>query len=137
MKNTIRVSLTYSYQGETFQPSAVIDLDRLSDVEGPVDWHGRVALANGMNTYSYAYEVMRAAEPFFSEPTGLAANHLEDGRFDFEGFRRAARQSPHTGPLRHIARDILGIDDLNDEPKIRDALVQAYLLGKNQSTQGT
>ncbi len=131
MKNSIRVSLTYSYRGETFTPSAVIDLDKLGDNEGPVDWHARVALANGIDTYSYVYEVMRESELHFSDATGLAANHLSDQGFDFKGFTHAYRQAGHIGPLQHIARDILQIDDLNQEPAIRDALVQAYLLGKN------
>ena len=131
MKNSIRVSLTYSYRGDTFSPSAIIDLDSLRESDGSVDWHARVALANGIDTYSYVYEVMRESELHFSEPTGLAEGYLEGGRFDFEGYLRAVRQSGHTGPLQQIARDILGIEDLNSEPRIRDALVQAYLLGKN------
>lgn len=131
MKNSIRVSLTYSYRGETFTPSAIIDLDNLGDSDGAVDWHARIALANGIDTYSYVYEVMRESKLSFSDATGLAANHLTDQDFDFDGFIHAYRQAGHIGPLQNIARDILQIDDLNQEPAIRDALVQAYLLGKN------
>ena len=131
MKNSIRVSLTYSYRGETFTPSVVIDLDSLQQGDGMVDWHARIALANGIDTYSYVYEVARASELHFSEPTGLAEAYLQDGDFDFEGYLHAARQSVHAGPLQNIARDLLGIEDLNSEPAIRDALVQAYLLGRN------
>lgn len=132
MQNSIRLSLTYSFKGETFTPSSVIDLDRLSQDEHP-NWHAWLAIAVGIDTYSYTYEVMREAELQFSEPTGLAVPYLDGDQFDLAGFLQARREAHHTGPLQQIARDILEIDDLNSEPRIRKALVQAYLLGKSDS----
>ena len=135
MENRIRIGLTYSFKGETFTPSAVIDLDELDDHPQEPDWHALLAKATGMDTYSYAYEVMQQAEPQFSEATGLATAHLHDGRFDFAGFRRVRRQADVPDQLREIARTMLQVDDLDAQPALAEALLQAYRIGRRSTTQ--
>jgi hypothetical protein len=113
MHDSIRISLTYSFRGETFNPTAVIDLDDLGDHAQEPDWHALLAKPAGMDTLSYAYEVMQQAEPQFSEATGLAIGHLHDGRFDLEGFRRVRRQTDVPEQLRETARTTLQVGDLD------------------------
>ena len=137
MTNSIRVGLTYSFRGETFSPSTVIQLDKLAAYGEAPNWYAKLAAATGLDTYSYAYEVMRESELMFSEPSGLAVPYLDGARFDFDGFMRAYRDAAHIPSLQAIARNILGIEDLNSEPKIREALVQAYRLGKHSESQGS
>ena len=130
MQNTIRVGLEFSFRGETYSPSAVIDLDPIDGSAGAPNWHAILAAANGIDTYSYAYEVMEASALAFSEPTGLAVKYFADGHFDFDGFIRARGNDQTLRELQDIAKTALGIDNLDEEPAIKQALLQAYDLGK-------
>lgn len=129
MNNSIRVSLEYSFKGETHTPSAVIDLDSIADSEGAPDWHALLATCNKIDTYSYTYEVMRATEPQFSDATGLASASLAHGRFDFDGFLRMRERARTLEQLQQIAKATLSIESLDAEPKVRAALLQAFELG--------
>ena len=130
MDNSVRVSLEFSYQGETFSPSAVIDLDSVDISEGKPDWHAMLAARNSIDTYSYAHEVMQASDLVFSDAKGLAAQYTNDGRFDFDGFIQSRGQEYIIRQLRSIAKETLGIEALNNEPAIEQALLQAFELGR-------
>ena len=130
MSNSIRVSLVFSFKGETLSPSAVLDLDALASLETAPDFHSLLARQAGIDTYSYAFEVMQQAELHFSEASGLAVAYLHDDRFDFTGFAAAYRQSGPSYHLQEIASRVLAIDNLDDHPEIREALLQAYQLGQ-------
>ena len=130
MKNSIRVSLEFSFRGETYSPSAVIDLDSIDGSEGAPNWHAILATFNNIDTYSYAYEVMEASELNFSDSTGTATRYVADGHFDFDGFIKARSQAQIVAPLQDIAKQTLGIDNLENEPRIKQALLQAFELGK-------
>jgi hypothetical protein len=129
VNNSIRVSAVYSFRGETFSPTVVIDLDALVDQGEAADFHALLARQTGIDTYSYVFEVLQQATLQFSEAHGLAAAYLHDGRFDFTGFAAALRQQRIMPQLQAIAADVLALDDLNEHPSIREALLQAYLLG--------
>ena len=128
--NRIRIGLEYSFRGETYSPSATIDLDILGDRDEMPDWHTMLAAAAGIDTYSYAYEVMRQSPIRFSQATGLAAEYLHDDEFDFAGFVRSRRQADIPEQLRGIASDVLQVNDLDAQPALAEALLQAYRLGR-------
>lgn len=130
MHNSIRVSLEFSFKGETYSPSAVIELDSIDGSAGPPDWHAVLASMNNIDTYSYAYEVMQTSELHFSDASGLAVYHLHDGQFDFVGFIQARGGQQAAAQLESIARDFLGIADLDAEPRVQAALRAAFELGK-------
>lgn len=130
MENSIRVSLEFSFRGETHAPAAVIDLDTIDSDAGTPDWHAILARFNQIDTYSYAFEVMQAAELRFSDATGAASAYLADGSFDFDGFIQARGERQTISLLQDIAREVLAIDNLDDEPAIRLALLKAFELGK-------
>jgi hypothetical protein len=135
MSNCIRISLEFSFKGETFAPSAVIDLDGLGDHPQEPDWHALLAKAAGIDTHSYAYEVMQQAELQFSGATGFAAGHLHKDGFDYPGFVSSRRRSVIPERLREIAREVLGVDDLDEQPALAEALLQAYRFGGHSPTQ--
>ena len=130
MKNAIRVSLEFSFKGETYSPSAVVDLDQLDPGQGPPDWHALVAKRCQIDTYSYMYEIMQASEPRFSDAEGLAEPYLQNSRFDFDGYRQSRQQAEIVEQLADIAKRLLDVDSLKDHPALEEALVQAYLLGR-------
>lgn len=129
MNNSIRVSAVYSFKGETFSPSVVIDLDALVEQAELPDFHAVLARQTGLDPYSYAFEVMQEAQLHFSEASGLAAAYLHDDHFDFTGFAAAVRHQRIMPQLQDIAARVLEIHDLDEHPALREALLQAYLLG--------
>jgi hypothetical protein len=132
VKNTIRVSAPFSFKGETFKPTTILDLGQLIKKDGLIpDLHHMLAAHNDVDTYSYAFEVMQQSELYFDNATGLAGEYLQDGCFDFQAYITKSEEIELHSQLQQIAKDTLNIDDLTEEPEIKDALIHAYQLGLN------
>lgn len=131
MKSSIEISAQFDFRGETFTPVITLDLDRLMQ-NGAVmpDYYQLLANENGIGLYSYEYEVLEASELHFSDAQGLAADFVESGNFDLEGFRRRWLEQRELETLAAIAQRHLGVDELAQQPSLRDALLEAYRLGK-------
>jgi len=131
MKNSIRVSLEFSFKGEKHSPSMVLDLNEYIQSQNGCDSLYQV-LANNSNIdlYSYEYEVMLAEDLVFSDATGRAEAFLKDGIFDFAAFRQAMLDEHLTAILSKIASDYLSIDDLSSQPDLKAALLEAYKSGQ-------
>ncbi|GAB6042814.1 hypothetical protein [Endothiovibrio diazotrophicus] len=129
--NTIRVRVEFSYRGEHYAPAAVIDLDGAMGGAGGIgDLHPMLARLNGIDTYSYLYEVMESHELLFDRPTGLAVASFHDGVFDLRDFERRWRDARRLSLLGPVARRHLGVDDLGEQPALREALLEAFRLGE-------
>ncbi|MDH5183662.1 MAG: hypothetical protein OEX12_07195 [Gammaproteobacteria bacterium] len=131
MSNRIDASIEFSYKGESYSPTATIDLDVMMIKSGQLpNLHRTLALQHKIDTYSYLYEVMESHEIQYSNATGLAQQCLQDGRFDLPAFEQLWQENREVTALEDIARDQLGIEDLDAEPKFKQALIEAYRLGK-------
>ena len=128
MKNSIDAHIEFSFKGEDYAPFATIDLDTGFDV--PTSLHAILAQKNGIDTYSYLYEVMQQEEIRFDNAQGLAADFLTDGQFDLEAFVARRLELKTFDLLQLIASRVLGIDDLGQHPELKNALSQAYELGR-------
>ena len=132
MKNTIQVSVAFSFKGESFEPTTILDLGLLIKKDSSVpDLHHMLAVQNDIDTYSYAYEVMQQSELYFDNATGFAGEYLQDGCFDFQAYITKSEEIELHSQLQQIAKDTLDIDDLTEEPEIKNALIHAYQLGLN------
>lgn len=130
MKSSIRVEVEFSFKGENYVLSASVNLDEMLSKYGIVpSFHGILAKNNDIDTYSYPYEVMEEADLEFSDATGLASRFLKDGRFDLEGFSRKWKESRMLDLLRPIAKRVLDAD-LDSDPKLREAMLEAYNSGR-------
>ena len=130
VSNTIRARVEFSYKGETHVPSAIIDLDDLMrKSETGEHLHRALAHLNGIDTYSYLYEVMEGYDVEFDQPTGLALEAVRDGQFDMTEFVRIWRESQYLDQLSAIAAEHLGVDDLGGRPELRRALSEAFQAG--------
>lgn len=131
MKNTIDVHVEFDFKGESYSPSATIDLDSFleSNCSFP-SYHAILADENDIDTYSYLYEAMQQAEIQFEHAQGLAAEFLQDGMFDEVAFTAKWHTNRVIQLLQPIAKRELGIDDLERHAGLRNALIQAYDLGK-------
>lgn len=131
MKNSVVASVEFYFKGERFAPSLEIDLDKLMLREGNIDsLHHTIAVANGISAYSYEYEMMMAEDLHFSAPTGLATEFFSDGQFDAAGFAAKWQEERVLEKVRPIAEQCVGVTDLDAKPKLKAALIAAYLAGK-------
>lgn len=131
MKNSIDAHIEFSFKGETYSLLETIDLDNFPELgASQPSLHAILARKHGIDTYSYLYEVMEEEEIRFDNPQGLAADFLTDGEFDLEAFFVGRQRLKTFSQLQAIAARELGIDDLVQHPEIKNALSQAYELGR-------
>ena len=131
MKNRVRVSATFSFLGETFHPELVLDLDRfLTEGKGLADIYPMLAAANGIGGYSYEYEVLEATPLHFDRPEGLVGDYLDSGSLDLAGLRKALQQHKRLELLAELAREKMGVDDLDTIPGLAETLLAAYAAGR-------
>jgi len=131
MKNRIDAQIAFSFKGENYALTSNIDLDQLMEHDQSFpSLHAILARDNKIDTYSYLYEVMLETEIRFADAQGIAAVFLSNGEFDQEGFISAWQESKVLTLLQPIASRELGIADLNQHQGLKNALIQAYKLGK-------
>lgn len=131
MKNSVVASVEFYFKGERFAPSLQIDLDKLMQQEGKLDrLYHTIAVANGIDAYSYEYEMMQAEELHFAAPTGLAVDFFHEGEFDIAGYREKWHELQVLERVRPIAAQCVGVTDLDAKPKLKASLIAAYLAGK-------
>ena len=132
MKNSIDARVEFSFKGETYDLVSAIDLDTRLTHEHTQSFHQILARDHHIDTISYMYEVMQEEDIQFSNPQGFAANFLRDGHFDMQGFIRHWQEHRIATLLQPIAKRVLDIDDLEQHPGIKNALVLAYQLGREK-----
>lgn len=138
MKNKIVASVEFYFKGELYSPKTTIDLDRLmmnqkNGLDILASIHPMLAKENGIDLYSYEFEIMLEETILFSEATGIATDYLRDGQFFIEDFKKAWQEEKVLEYIQPIAKQYLGIDNLSQHDDLKAALTEAYVLGKSQS----
>lgn len=136
MNNRVVASVSFSFKGKVHQLSMAVDLDRVMEQQGEIPLlYPLLADRYGFDLYSYEYEMMMAEPVQFSEAEGMAADYLDEGVFDVEGFSVAWHESRVLTLLGMIAESEMGVDDLAAHPGLKRALTEAYLCGKEGVSQ--
>lgn len=131
VNSRIDVSVTFSFKGETHAPRVTLELDRFLEKEGKLpDIYLLLAQENGIGLYSYEFEVLQAYPLEFSAAEGLAADFLDGGTFDAEGFVAEWKRQKVVTQLAVIATRHLGEVELSAQPALEAALLEAYELGQ-------
>ena len=131
MKNSITVSVEFFFKGEKFSPSMEIDLDEHIKRQRSIEsFPPLLATSNGLDHYSYEYEMLQAEPLVYSRPKGLAKAFLNDDYFDFEGFEQAWQVELVAEAVAAIAREHLDVNDLSSQPELQTALIEAFKLGR-------
>ena len=131
MSNHVTASVEFYYKGEKISTSIELDLDQHMQAGGQLpDLYPLLAKALNLDIYSYEYEMMQAEKILFSDAKGLVAEHVNDGLFDSEAFASAWSESFVMKQLQQIAKKNLSIEDLQQQPELKNALLEAYNLGK-------
>lgn len=130
-KNAITARIEFSFKGEDYDHSTVLNLDLLLNqyAEFPA-LYSIMAAQHGIDTYSYLYEVMQESDIEFTEPRGYAADYMVDGEFDVQALANNWQNQKAAALLQPIASRELGIADLNEHHALKAALLAAYNLGR-------
>lgn len=132
MKNTIDAHIEFSFKGEIHSLTSSIDLDQfIAHGHTFSSLHAILAQDNQIDTYSYMYEVMQEEEFEFKNPHGLAAEFLNDGVFDLDGFSAVWQERKIIALLQPVVMREMGIADLDQNPGLKSVLFQAYKLGRS------
>lgn len=128
--NCIDAQLEFDFRGEHFCLTATVELDKLLHAGGELPpIYTLIAAAHKIDPYSYQYEVMEMADITYANPQGLACQYFSEGLFDEAGFVAAWQEQRVLSLLAPIAKNELGIEDLNARPEVGRALLKAYRLG--------
>ena len=136
-ENKIVASIEFYFKGERYTPRATIYLDKLMatlqnshNKLAPI--YPLLAKENGIDLYSYEFEIMLEEPIRFSEATGIATDYLRDGQFFIDDFEKAWHELIILKHIQSIAKQHLAIDDLVKSPDLKNALVEAFLAGKKE-----
>jgi hypothetical protein len=128
--NTIRARLEFSFKGEDHVLETVIDLDTCHAADGEMpDFHRMLARSHGIDSLSYAYEVLESCAIEFDAPTGLATSCCEGGVFDWPRFCRLRQDEQDLQAVRGIAARTIGTQAFEAREDLRMALLAAYRAG--------
>jgi len=129
MSNYITASVEFYYKGEKHSSSIELDMDQHMCASGELpDLYPLLAQTMNIGAYSYEYEMALAETIMFSHATGLAADYVNDGILDFDGFRAAYAHFAIVDSLQIIAKKHMGVDDLKQNSNLMNALLEAYQL---------
>ena len=130
MKNSVIARVEFYFKGEKYTPSLEIDLDELMSRNGSLNnLHHSIATANNIDAYSYEYEMMLAEEISFEQAEGMVAEFIVDGQLDLDSFGVKWSEIQVLEKVRTIAERCVGVKDLETKPKLKAALITAYLAG--------
>lgn len=131
MSNYITASVEFYFRGKKIAVAIELDLDQHMKATGKIpELFPLLARASNLDVYSYEYEMMQAENIAFSDAKGLADDFISDGILDIEAFETAWAENDILKELENIAQKHLSIDDLTKRTDIKNALLQAYQLGK-------
>ncbi len=136
MSNHITASVEFYYKGDKLSATIELDLDQHMQATGQLpELYPLLAKALNLDLYSYEYEMMQAEVIFFNNAKGLVAEHLDEGLLDIAAFETAWIENTLLEKLQEIAQRHLSIDDLQQQPDVKNALLEACQLGKDTVSQ--
>lgn len=131
MKNIVTASIKFSFKGENHNPSLRLDLNDYMRTSGLFpNLYPLIAKENNFDMYSYEYEMMQAEQIIFSDAEGLIENFIVDGVLDTDAFAAAYLEEKILEKLVLISERHMTINDLSQHPELKQALLEAYHLGK-------
>jgi len=129
--NKITASIEFSFKGEEHRPSAILDLDDIMKKNRTIPpLHLLIATLNNIDSYSYEYEVLLSEDIKFTLAEGDAANFVHDDQFDQIAFEQYWLEQELLSKLSETVKQELDIDDINQHPALKSALIKAYEIGK-------
>jgi len=136
MKNIVTASIEFSFKGETFSPSITIELDEHLKANGSLldNLYSIIATENNIGLYSYEYEMMQAEPIKFQHVEGFVVDYIKEGILDMNAFEITWHENNALSKLLNIAERHLHITDFKQHTELKQALLSAYQLGKDDAS---
>lgn len=135
MKNIVTATIKFSFKGKNHEPSLTLDLNNYLRTSGIFpNLYPLIAKENDFDMYSYEYEMMQVEEITYSDAQGLIENFITDDKLDIEGFTTAYMEERTLEKLVLITERHMMINDLSEHPELKQALLEAYQLGKQSGS---
>lgn len=132
MANKITASITFHFKGEIFTSSLELDLDELMQrYNGLPPLHETLATENNIDSYSYQYEMLLGEDIQFSNAKGDAVSFLNDGQFNQIEYEHFWFQKNILNHLQQILLTELDIDEIEQHPKLIQAMLAAFEYGRD------
>ncbi len=126
MSNHVTASVEFYFKGVKHAASIELDIDQHMHASGELpDLFPLLAKAMNVGPYSYEYEMMLAETIIFSNAKGLIADYVSEGVLDLATFNAVWPESITIEKLQEIAKHHLSIDDIEQQPDIKNALIAA------------
>jgi len=132
-----------------FNPGSRINLDEWMEKGSMPCFYTHIANENAIDVYSHEYDVMMMGTLEFKDAEGMATEFIQDGCFDCEGFQAKWKQNSKQNAeqddnqneldkrLYNIATSCMGQTDFDQNPGLKNALNEAYQLGKKAAQPDT
>ena len=125
--NKVKIVASFDYQGQHYEPFIEIDLDLFIEHENFSNLLvQRLARDNHIDHYSYQYEILEQALLRFEQAEGLIEQYINNKTLDYHGFKAAYLEQKAINVLQKIALKYLDISNLDEHPKLKQALIAAY-----------
>jgi hypothetical protein len=132
MNNILDIGLEFDFKGEHFSLRSTVDLDEhMVQYDRVPSFYDILARDNGIDPYSYHYEIMAGEAVKVITARGMAADFVEQGVFTVAAFEQAWRARRLGQQLSAIAKEHLGVASLEEEPALLAALRAAYEAGRD------
>jgi hypothetical protein len=130
--NKVTARIEFYFKGEKFTPSAVLDIDKLLEKTDKLPViHDLLARENGIDSYSYHYEIMLLENIKYDNPQGIIRDYIANGVLDIKAFESRWKELKVLTILQAIAFTHLNVEDLEQQQELKNALFEAYQLGEN------
>jgi len=131
MSNHITASVEFYFKGNKISSDIELDLDLHMQSAGKLPaLYPLLARAAELDMYSYEYEMMQSETINFSNAKGFIREFVSEGILDTEAFESAWAENFIVEKLQDIAQKNLSIENLQQQPDLKNALLEAYRFGK-------
>ncbi len=135
MTQQLFARVSFDFRGKHHQVDVEVDLPALAE-GGYSALYNQFARVGNIGQYSYEYEVLLDQPIHFHDPSPELADFLQGEDFDLGGFRLWLEGERVIGRLRVIAKVRLGVVDLDAQPDLRQALLDAWEAGADEAVVG-
>jgi hypothetical protein len=136
MNNKITASVTFNFKGETLIPRSELNLDKLMQrYKGLPPLHELLAAENNIDSHSYQYEILLAENIQFNDAQGDAITFFNNGEFDQAAFEEFWLQKRIFNKLQQIIQAELELDDIEQHPKLKQAMLAAFQYGQDNAKE--
>lgn len=136
MTNQITASVDFYFKGKKFSAFVELDVDRYMNTTGELPaLYPLLSQSINCDLYSYEYEMLQTETILFSKAKGLISHYVKEGALDFDAFKTAWSEEKILRELQEVAQRTMSVKNIQLQPDLKNALLEAYQLGANKKNK--